>query len=87
MPSMNYVAIAQNGDLHWNGEPTSSGRPTEYLRQSHQLNPEPVVFLRTEMRVSCEALVTVRKQMDEGTRMQEVGTVRGRNRDCLARVA
>jgi hypothetical protein len=62
---MNYVAVTQDGALHWNGKPISSARLDEYLRQSHQMNPEPVVFLETEMGVPCEAIDAVRKQIDE----------------------
>ena len=73
MPAMNHVAITRDGALHWNGEPISSARLSQYLRQSHQLNPEPVVFLETEMGVPCDALDAVRKQMDQALECKRSG--------------
>jgi hypothetical protein len=73
MPPMNHVGITQDGRLHWNGKPISSAQLRKYLRQSHQLNPEPVVFLETEMGVSCDALAAVRTQMDEALECKKSG--------------
>src|SRR4029434_1700 len=56
MPRMNYVSISQDGSLHWNGSQISSATLTQYLRESHKLNPEPVVFLETEMGVPCHVV-------------------------------
>lgn len=71
MPKMNYVGLTRDGTLHWNGKPISSVALTQMLRQSHQLNPEPVVFLETEMGAPCEALEAVRKQMNEELECKE----------------
>ena len=73
MPLINYVSITQDGALHWNGKPISSVTLGEYLRQSRQLNPKPVVFLETEMGAPCEALEAVRKQMDEALECKKSG--------------
>ena len=73
MPSMSRVSVTRNGALHWNGQPVSSATLSQQLRQSHQLNPEPVVFLETEMGVPCEAVDAVRKQMDEALECQRSG--------------
>ena len=71
MPEMNYVSMTRDGRLHWNGRRVSSAALTQMLRQSHQLNPEPVVFLETEMGAPCEALDAVREQMDEALECKE----------------
>ena len=73
MPIMNYVSITKDGALHWNGKLISPVRHGQYLRQSHQLIPEPVVFLETEMGVPCDALDAVRKQMDDALECKESG--------------
>ena len=73
MPPMNYVAISQDGRLHWNGKPISSEVLTRFLRQSHKLNPEPVVFLETEMGIPCKALDAVRNQMDDALECKASG--------------
>jgi hypothetical protein len=73
MPSINYVAVTYDGVLHWNGKPISSARLREYLRQSHQLDPEPIVFLETEMGVPCETLDALRKQMDNALECKKSG--------------
>jgi hypothetical protein len=73
MPAMNYLAITHDGALHWNGKPISSARLSEYLRLSHHLNPEPTVFLETEMGTPCHALDAVRKKMDEALECKKSG--------------
>ena len=65
MPMMNKVSLTRDGSIHWNGNRVSSSRFSKYLAISHSLNPEPIVFLQTEMRVSCQALEAVRDQMEQ----------------------
>jgi biopolymer transport protein ExbD len=62
---MNEVAIDHTGALYWNGKPISREQLIEYLKISHTLNPEPTVFLQTEMGVPCSALDALREQMDQ----------------------
>lgn len=65
MARMNEVSLGQNGTLYWNGKTVSRALLDQLLRQSHLLDPEPVVFLQTEMGVPCSALDALRKQMDD----------------------
>ena len=73
VPLMNHVSISEQGTLHWNGERVSSGTLTGLLRQSHELHPEPVVFLETEMGVPCETVDAVRKQIDDTLECKDTG--------------
>jgi hypothetical protein len=59
------VSLAHDGSIYWNGARISSARFGEYLKETHTMNPEPTVFLETEMGVSCSALEAVRDQMDQ----------------------
>jgi len=65
MPKMNEVALDHSGTLYWNGTPVSFEKLGQLLKSSHELNSEPVVFLHTEMGVSCDALDALRNEMDE----------------------
>lgn len=65
MPKMNEVAIDHAGGLYWNGEPVSPQQLNGFLTVSHSLNPEPVVFLQTEMGASCKHVEKLRDRMDE----------------------
>jgi hypothetical protein len=65
-PVMTVVALTHDGTIYWNGVAVSQARLGEYLGVSHGLNPEPHVFLETEMGVSCHALEAVRDKMDRG---------------------
>ncbi len=62
---MNLVALTRDGSIYWNGARVSRARLSRYLVISHGLNPEPDIFLETEMGVSCRALEAVRDQMDK----------------------
>ncbi|MGP7797128.1 ExbD/TolR family protein [Sphingomonas sp. CLY1604] len=63
-PIMSVVALTHGGTIYWNGTAVSRAQLNEYLKISHGLNPEPHIFLETEMGVSCEALEAVRDQID-----------------------
>jgi hypothetical protein len=65
MPKMNKVAVDHTGALYWNGKPISGEQLNDFLRVSHSLNPEPVVFLQTEMGVPCSTIAELRKRMDD----------------------
>ena len=71
MPLMNKVALDRNGVLYWNGSPISRSKLGSNLRSSHQMNPEPVVFLQTEMGTPCNDLNALRKQMDDALECKE----------------
>lgn len=65
MPMMNEVALTRDGSIHWNSNRISPSQFSKYLAASHGLNPQPIVFLQTEMGVSCRKLEAVRNQMEE----------------------
>jgi len=60
----NEVSLRSDGAIYWNGTHISPSRLTHYLEMSHQLNPEPEVFLQAEMGVTCSVLEDVRDRMD-----------------------
>jgi hypothetical protein len=65
MPMRNEVSITHTDTIFWNGKPISSATLDRYLKLSHTFNPEPEVFLSTEMGASCAAVEAVRNRMDE----------------------
>jgi hypothetical protein len=65
VPIQNRLSLDRSGALHWNGERISIAKLRTYLRATHQMDPEPFVFLETEMGVSCKALDRVRDEMDK----------------------
>jgi len=65
VPVRNDLSLDRRGGLFWNGESISAEKLHTYLRATHQMSPEPFVFLQTEMGVSCDALEAVRKEMEE----------------------
>jgi hypothetical protein len=64
MPPMNIISLLRDGSIDWNGKQVSSERLSQYLDLSHGMNPEPNIFLQTEMGVPCRKLEAVRDQMD-----------------------
>ena len=58
------LALDRNDKLYLGGELVTPAQLRRTLRASHQLNPEPEIFLHTEMGASCSALETVRDEMD-----------------------
>ena len=62
---MNVVALTHDGSIYWNGTEISRAKLDRYLTLSHGLNPEPNVFLETEMGGACSTLEAVRDQMDK----------------------
>lgn len=65
-PVMTVIALTHDGTIYWNGVAVSQAQLAKYLKLSHGLNPEPHVFLETEMGASCHALEAMRNQMDRG---------------------
>ena len=63
---MNKVALDRSGVLYWNGKRVSSDQLDQLLRASHNMDPEPEVFLETEMGAPCEALDAVQLKSDTG---------------------
>lgn len=62
---LNKVALDRTGALYWNGKPVTKEVLDQYLAQSEGLNPEPWVFLETEMGAPCASLDAVRDQIDK----------------------
>jgi hypothetical protein len=51
--------------MFWNGQRISWSTLHSYLVLSHRLNPEPAVFLETEMGVPCDLVERVRDEIDK----------------------
>ena len=64
MPPINRLSLDRNGVIHWNGRQTSLPQLSEYLGIVHGMNPEPIVFLDTEMGAPCALLEAIRDEMD-----------------------
>lgn len=64
-PVSNTLSVTHDGSIYWNGAKVSLRTVDLYLRQSHTMNPEPVVFLEAEMGSSCRALEDLRDRMDK----------------------
>ncbi len=62
---VNKIALDRAGKTYWNGEKVSREALDKRLAQSPTLNPEPWVFLETEMGTSCAAVEAVRDQVEE----------------------
>ena len=65
MPMMNDVSLTRDGSTYWNGVRISREQLSRYLKTSHKMNPEPNIFLQTEMGVPCRTLESLRDQIDE----------------------
>jgi hypothetical protein len=61
----NDVSITRDGAVYWNGQRISDTKLIDYLKASHQIVPEPEVFLHAEMGVSCAKLEKVRDWMEQ----------------------
>ncbi len=59
------IALDRAGKTYWNGEKVSREALDKHLAQSPTLNPEPWVFLETEMGTSCAAVEAIRDQIEK----------------------
>ncbi len=62
---LNKIALDRAGRTYWNGEAVSHGALDQRLAQGSTLNPEPWVFLETEMGASCAAVNAIRDQIEK----------------------
>ena len=62
---LNRIALDRAGRTFWNGEQVSRETLNKYLALGPSLNPEPWIFLETEMGASCSALEAVRDQVEK----------------------
>lgn len=58
------VSLDRQGAVHWDGKRVSMPQFTDYLEKVHRFEPEPLVFLETEMGAPCATLEAVRDQME-----------------------
>jgi len=73
VPPVNTLSITATGGLFWNGQAISWETLRRYLALSHRLNPEPTVFLETEMGVPFDVVERVRDEMDKELDCREGG--------------
>ena len=62
---LNKIALDRVGRTYWNGEPVSRNTLDKHLAQGATLNPEPWIFLETEMGASCTAVNAIRDQIEK----------------------
>jgi hypothetical protein len=70
---MNKIALDRTGALYWNGKRTTSETVEKYLSLQPTLNPEPWIFLETEMGVPCASLDAIRDQIERYMHCAEGG--------------
>jgi len=61
---MNRLAVGKDGKIYWNGKEEAFGTLSKYLELTHDMNPEPRVFLEVEAGAPCEMLERVRTEME-----------------------
>ena len=64
-PAHNTLSLTASGAVYWNGQLVSWPTLRSYLAESHRLNPEPPVFLETEMGVPCDLVERIRDEVDK----------------------
>lgn len=62
---MNKIALDRAGKLYWNGKGVTPEALDKYLAVMPTLNPEPWIFLETEMGAPCSSLDAVRDQVEK----------------------
>jgi hypothetical protein len=74
IPVNNVLALTHDGSIYWNGARVPLRTVDLYLRQSHTMSPEPVVFLEAEMGAPCRALEDLRNRMDKALECKKAGS-------------
>lgn len=62
---LNRISLDRSGKIYWNGKPVSRETLDRYLATGRTLNPEPWIFLETEMGASCASVEAVRDQVEK----------------------
>ena len=70
---MNKVALDRTGAIYWNGKPLSSENLDKYLALQPTMDPEPWIFLETEMGAPCATLESVRDQIEKHMHCEQGG--------------
>lgn len=70
---INKIALDRAGVLYWNGKPVTPQNLERYLALQPTMNPEPWVFLETEMGAPCASLDAVRDQVEKHMHCAEGG--------------
>ncbi|HTU11769.1 MAG TPA: hypothetical protein VMG08_12830 [Allosphingosinicella sp.] len=74
MPPINRLSLDRNGAIHWNGRVIAMRQLSEYLGIVHGMNPEPIVFLETEMGAPCARLEAIRDEMERRMECSNFGS-------------
>jgi len=62
---LNKVAVDRAGTLYWNGKAVTSKTLDRNLALGPTMNPEPWIFLETEMGAPCASIEAVRDQIEK----------------------
>lgn len=65
MVILNRVALDSTGKIYWNGKQVTPKTLDKYLALGPTLNPEPWIFLETEMGASCASIEAIRDQIEK----------------------
>ena len=61
---LNRIALDHAGKIYWNGKPVTPETLDKYLALGPTMNPEPWVFLETEMGAPCASIQLFRDQVE-----------------------
>jgi biopolymer transport protein ExbD len=70
---MNKIALDRAGKLYWNGSEVTPQTLDKYLAVMSAMNPEPWVFLETEMGAPCASLDAIRDQVEKHMHCEQGG--------------
>lgn len=62
---LNRIALDRAGRTYWNGKQVSRGTLDKYLALGPTMNPEPWIFLETEMGAPCTVVEAIRDQVEK----------------------
>lgn len=62
---LNKIALDRDGKLYWNGQAVTPQTLDKYLALGTRLNPEPWIFLESEMGAPCASLEDIRNRIEK----------------------
>jgi hypothetical protein len=77
---VNYLSRPTAETVRWNGHQISRAQLIEYLRLTRQMSPAPVTVLDPGADPDCNALESVRNDIDAAVQCQRGGCAEGRRR-------
>lgn len=73
LPGLIKVSLDSKGTIYWDGKEISGTKLSDYLGRVQKMEPQPIVFLETQMGAPCETLDQLRSEMDRKLACDEYG--------------